>query len=158
MDYYCAFCEEEQEEGLKAFLREHGIFACFPKAERHFRIQQQNILTLKPLMKGTVLLESEASAQELLIWLKRESGIEVCQIERLTEEAYRTICSLLDQNEVVKMSKGISDNKRPIIQIGPLKGKETLIRKTNRHKRIAELDIWLNGKSILAGLEITEKR
>lgn len=57
------------------------------------------------------------------------------------------------------MSKGVIRNGRPVITSGPLKGREGLIRKIDRHKRIADIEIPLAGerRQVTVGLEIYEK-
>lgn len=158
MNQYCVICEEGQEERLEALLKERGFDACFPRAERHFRIQGKDLLVLKPLMKGAVLLECEAGVKRLSELLEQMEEVKVVYLELLDERSYRTIRSLMDEEGILRMSKGISENQRPVVQEGALKGWERIVWKTNRHKRLAELDIKLNGKRVLTGLEITEKR
>lgn len=57
----------------------------------------------------------------------------------------------------LKMSKGIIRDGIAQVIAGPLKGLEQKISRIDRHKRIAELAVPM-GHSIMAGLEITEKR
>ena len=63
------------------------------------------------------------------------------------------------EGNVVGMSKGVIKNGRPVITSGPLKGREGLIRKIDRHKRIADIEIPLAGerRQVTVGLEIYEK-
>ena len=58
------------------------------------------------------------------------------------------------------MSEGIIENDRVVVTKGPLKGNEGLIRKIDRHKRRAYLEVGLFGRKIetQVGLEIVEKR
>lgn len=60
---------------------------------------------------------------------------------------------------VFPMSQGIIVNGRVIILSGPLVGEESRIRKVDRHKRRAWLQIKLFGKSytVVVGLEISQK-
>ena len=57
------------------------------------------------------------------------------------------------------MSQGIIVNGRVIILSGPLVGEESRIRKVDRHKRRAWLQIKLFGKpyTVVVGLEISQK-
>ena len=63
------------------------------------------------------------------------------------------------EENVIGMSKGVIRNGRPVITSGPLKGREGLIRKIDRHKRIADIEIPLAGerRQVTVGLEIYEK-
>ena len=58
------------------------------------------------------------------------------------------------------MSKGLIVNDQVIIREGPLKGNEGLIKKIDRHKRRAYLELEMFGRTVetQVGLEIVEKR
>ena len=64
------------------------------------------------------------------------------------------------EDQIVEMSKGIIENDRVIITSGPLKGNEALIKKIDRHKRRAYLEIEMFGRKVetQVGLEVVEKR
>lgn len=78
----------------------------------------------------------------------------------------------LDQSEVnlleafcgadrlVEMSRGIIDEDGVRIEEGPLKGREGIIRKIDRHKRCAyvEMEIMGRKKLVKLGLEIVRKK
>ena len=66
---------------------------------------------------------------------------------------------LCQDGNMIGMSKGIINKGNTIIISGPLKGRERLIRKIDRHKRTARIEIPFTGESILVtvGLEIYEK-
>ena len=57
------------------------------------------------------------------------------------------------------MSEGIIEGSRVIVRTGPLQGMEGLIRKIDRHKRKAWLELPMFGgtHTVQVGLEITEK-
>ncbi|RVU96710.1 antiterminator LoaP [Coriobacteriales bacterium OH1046] len=64
------------------------------------------------------------------------------------------------ETHVVEMSEGVIEGDRILVTKGPLKGHEGLIRKVDRHKRLAELEIGMFGreKRVRIGLEIVRKR
>jgi len=66
---------------------------------------------------------------------------------------------MCQKGDLVGLSKGIIRNGKPIVTSGPLKGREGLIRKIDRHKRTAEIEIPFVGdkKQVTVGLEIYEK-
>jgi transcriptional antiterminator NusG len=66
---------------------------------------------------------------------------------------------LCQDGNLVPMSRGVIRNGKPAVLSGPLKGRENLIRKIDRHKRTARIEIPLGGeqKQITVGLEIYEK-
>jgi len=62
------------------------------------------------------------------------------------------------RSPVVGFSRGTIDNGRTIIDEGPLRGHVDRIKKIDRHKRIAYLDIGLlDQKQVRVGLEIVRK-
>jgi len=77
------------------------------------------------------------------------AGDEVALLSAFTEVKRRTI----------GMSEGVIEGDKVIILKGPLMRQEGLIRKIDRHKRLAYLDIKMFGrtKTIKVGLEIVRK-
>lgn len=66
---------------------------------------------------------------------------------------------MLDERKIFKMSEGYIEGDKIRVTTGPLAGKEGWIRKIDRHKRRAILDVEMFGKIIRteAGLEIVRK-
>lgn len=64
------------------------------------------------------------------------------------------------KTHVVEMSQGVIEGDTVMVTEGPLKGREALITKIDRHKRLAYLDMHMFGrtKSVRIGLEIVRKR
>lgn len=64
------------------------------------------------------------------------------------------------RTHVVEMSQGVIEGDTIVVTDGPLKGREALITKIDRHKRLAYLDMRMFGrsKSVRIGLEIVRKR
>ena len=64
------------------------------------------------------------------------------------------------EDYVLKMSEGIIEGDQIRILKGPLQGYEALVKKIDRHKRIAFIDLEILGrvKTVKVGLEIVQKR
>lgn len=64
-----------------------------------------------------------------------------------------------DNKRVVRMSQGFIEGDTVRVTSGPLRGREASIRKINRHKRQALIDVSLFGRTVPAtiGLEILWK-
>lgn len=64
------------------------------------------------------------------------------------------------KTHVVEMSEGIIEGDHVVVTRGPLRGREALIARIDRHRRLAELDVHMFGrtKRIKVGLEIFRKR
>lgn len=81
------------------------------------------------------------------------------QVSAVYPEEQAFLSSMFDENGMVQMSKGdIVDGCFQIKQ-GPLQQKEDRIRRMNRHKRMAEIELSLHGehRRVLVGVEIVEK-
>lgn len=66
---------------------------------------------------------------------------------------------LCDNGSLIEISRGVIKNGTAVVTSGPLKGRESLIRKIDRHKRTAEIEIPFGSgqKQITVGLEIYKK-
>ena len=75
---------------------------------------------------------------------------EIAFLNAFTKEGDRTI----------DMSEGVIEGDRVIILNGPLMDHEGLIKKVDRHKRVAYLNVQMFGrvKTVKVGLEIVQKR
>lgn len=84
---------------------------------------------------------------------KRKDKVSVipCEVPYLKE--------LCDKGSLIRISRGVIRNGVAIVTSEPLKGRESLIRRIDRHKRTAEIEIPFVGdkKQITVGLEIYEK-
>ena len=81
------------------------------------------------------------------------------EIVPLTEEEKNFLEELGGREQIVAMSEGIIEGDQVIVTKGPLKGKEGMIRKIDRHKRKVWLEVKMFGKMqrVEAGLEIVVK-
>ena len=77
----------------------------------------------------------------------------------LTEEEVQFLKRFGGEEQVVEMSEGIIENSETKILSGPLMGMEGTIRKIDRHKRKAWIEIEMFGRMQLVqvGLEILWK-
>lgn len=67
---------------------------------------------------------------------------------------------LCEESSVIGISQGVIWNGKPVVMSGPLKGRESLIRKIDRHKRTAVIEIPFSEdrRRVTVGLEIYEKQ
>ncbi len=80
-------------------------------------------------------------------------------IVAITKEEEDFLWKITGGNDTVEMSYGIKDGDKVIVKEGCLMGLESVIRKINRHKRRAtiEMDILGTTRQVEIGLEIIEK-
>ena len=82
------------------------------------------------------------------------------EIVPVSEEEETFIKTLIQDDEVVDMSYGIQAGDRIEVKEGPLSGMEYLIKKVDRHKRKAYIEMEFLGetRTVEIGLEIVEKK
>ena len=79
----------------------------------------------------------------------------------VSDDEKALICAFTgEEGNVMGMSKGVIEGDRAIIMSGPLVGKEALVRKIDRHKRVAWIEADMFGRKLAfkVGLEIVKKR
>lgn len=117
----------------------------------------------KILFPGYIFMITE-DVEKLFFHLKTIEGMTKLigtgnDIIPLTEEEIIFLQRLGGDEQIVSMSEGIIEGTQVIITSGPLMGMEGLIKKIDRHKRKAWLDLELFGRmqQVEVGLEITRK-
>lgn len=135
-----------------------------PKYEQERKYQGEWHTELKVLFPGYVFLVSEEK-EKLFFELKRIIGLTKLlgtgeTIVPLTDEEVNFLLRLGGEEQIVGMSGGIIENDRVVVLSGPLKGNEGLIRKIDRHKRKAWLEVEMFGRTVemQVGLEVVMRR
>ena len=100
------------------------------------------------------LLKKRQQIQGILKELKYEDNISA-----LTEKEQAYLSRLMNDDKVVSLSKGEIIDGQVIIVEGPLMGYESSIKKIDRHKRRAILEVEINGNimEVNVSLEIVKK-
>lgn len=137
---------------------------CFvPEYESKRRVQGEWKTEKKILFPGYVfvVVEELVILQEYLrqvIGLTRLIGAGN-EIVALTDPEVEFLMKFGGEEQIVRMSEGIIENSKVIVQSGPLQGMEAYIRKIDRHKRKAWLELELFGRvqRVEVGLEIFAK-
>lgn len=118
----------------------------------------------KILFPGYVFLISE-DKESLYYELKKVVGLTKLigtgrEVVPLSDEEVSFLKNFGSEEQIVEISEGVIENSQVVITSGPLKGNEGLIRRIDRHKRKAYLEIEMFGRKIetQVGLEIVEKK
>lgn len=157
MNWYALITTAGEEETACQIVKDAlHVEVIYPRVERHFRTHGKNLLTVKPIVPGCILIECPYDYSELLKVLKKVN-IEVINVELLSSRKMDVLKKLLVDDNIIRMSKGVIQNQTKLIQEGSLVEMEAHIKKINRHKRLAVLDIDIHQKELLVGLEIVEK-
>ena len=81
------------------------------------------------------------------------------EITPLSKEEVALLMKLGNEEQEVEMSTGIIEGDKVRIFAGPLQGMEGLIKKIDRHKRMAYLEVEMFGRTVEmgVGLEIVSR-
>ena len=85
-----------------------------------------------------------------------KNGSALCAVDPETEGFLKGLCGA---SHHFRMSRGYIRDGQTVVTEGPLRGKESLIRKIDRHKRIASVEMASLGRfrKMQVGLEIVSK-
>ena len=157
--------EESIRLQCRSNIPEAVLERCFiPYYEEKKRIRGKWTIQKKVLFPGYVFVVTE-DLNHLYDSLKTVIGLTKLigtgkEIVPLTEEEKDFLLGFGGEEQVVKMSEGIIEGTKIIVTQGPLMGKEGYIKKIDRHKRKARLELEMFGRmqEVVVGLEIVEKR
>lgn len=146
-------------------IAEDVLEKCFlPYYEEKRKIRGEWKILKKLLFPGYVFAVT-GDKDRLYMQLKKVIGLTKLigtgrEIIPLTEEDVRFLRKFAGEEQIVSMSEGIIEGSKAIVNSGPLMGMEGYIRKIDRHKRKAYLEIPFFGRMqrVQVGLEIVEKR
>lgn len=156
--------EEEIRRQCEKIIKKDILERCFiPYCEQMKRYRGAWHKEKKILFPGYVFLVS-VNKEELYFQLKKVIGLSKLigtgkEVVPLDQQEMCFLQKFGKEEQIVSMSEGIIVNDQVIVIKGPLKGNEGLIRKIDRHKRRAYLEIEMFGRWIetQVGLEIVEK-
>lgn len=138
--------------------------SCFiPYYEEKKRIRGMWTTQKRVLFPGYIFVITEES-ERLYMELKHVQGLTKLlgignEIVALTKEEVEFLTAVGGEEHVVAVSEGIIENSRVRVYAGPLMGMEGYIKKIDRHKRKAWLEIPMFGRmqKVEVGLEIVKK-
>lgn len=132
--------------------------AFIPTFDRVRRYQGAWHTEQRPLIPDSIFLECQ-SKEQLQQQLEQYKPGCTAFLETLSETEEKILRTLWNEKHHLEMSVGYIENGCTHVTTGPLRGKEKYIRKIDRHKRLARLELPLEAskKEIYAGLEIKSK-
>ena len=160
-------CNNQEEQKILTILRKnispeafHDIFILTYDRMRKYMGAWH--LERQLLYPGNIILETNNKAN-LLRELKncREMNMQEKQLSRMDEREEALLKRLCGENHHLEMSRGVITRGSTQVTEGPLKGMEHRIRRIDRHKRLASVELAEKPEAELgyipAGLEITDK-
>lgn len=151
------FCNNSlsQAEKEKIFI---PTYDCMKKYQGTWHIEP------RPVFQDCMLIECENKENLIQTLNQNQCPTDIvqsiaAQAIHLHPEQQKFLQDLMDQNRRIQMSTGYIKDGSTHVTEGPLQGKENLIRRIDRHKRLARLEIPMGNKvrEMCAGLEITSK-
>jgi transcriptional antiterminator NusG len=152
----------------KLLIKEESI-SFIPKIKFIYKNSKFIRKELKPMFPGYVFTDSDlderifvAKAYELARFSKsifRLLGNEGIDYMKVPEAEKNYLLGFYDELYVADESKGFIAGDKLIVTSGPLKGRESIIKRIDRHKKRAEIELSCFGaiKRISVALEITAK-
>lgn len=170
--WHVIFVRSGSEEKIKQrFNSSEDFMAFIPKKMVYHR--KQGIVSKKEeiLFKGYVFIETSKNAKDLRIYLAKELKGATGYIKLLGDQSDHEIQSIsveernflerfTNKERVIDTSIGFIVGDRVTITEGPLMGHESSIKKIDRHKRTAELEVLMFGQinNVKVACEIISKR
>ncbi len=156
--------EETIRQQCERVIEKQILEHCFiPYCEQMKKYQGEWHKEKKILFPGYVFLVS-GDQEQLYQGLKKVIGLTKLigtgrEVVPLAEDEVDFLLEFGKEEQIVAMSEGIIEDDRIVVTSGPLKGHEGMIRKVDRHKRRAYLEVEMFGRKIetWVGLEIVAK-
>ncbi len=150
-------------------LNNKGLAAFFPKVQLVYKTSKQVRKELKPMFPGYVFAETDLDARSIAIQtsqmvrtskhLFKLLGNENSDYMPLHEEEKAFLLKFCDEAYIVRESKGLKKGDKVFVTSGPLQGRESIIKRIDRHKRRAEIELGFMGdvRRVRLSLEIVER-
>ena len=144
--------------------------AFYPKIESFFKTSKIIKKKIKPLYPGYIFIKSTIDPQDFLIMIQpiiTHSRYYIKLLNKykpesmvLNEKEKDRITKYCDENYIIKKSIGIKEGDKIEIISGPLKGCESEIKRIDRHKMRAEVEIEFMGdiRRVNLPLEVVQKQ
>ena len=157
--------EEKIKDICQRLIPREILIECFiPKTKRVRKIRGFFHEREEILFKGYVFMISDAiddlyQSLKLIPELTKVLGNDGTNILPILKEEAIFLLKFGKEDHIVDMSKGYIIGSKIMITTGPLVGNEGIIRKIDRHKRIAYIEVKLFDQitTVKVGLEIISK-
>lgn len=171
-DWFVFYVQTGREQAactlLNKILKEDESRAFIPQVEYVFKNSKFLRKELKPMFPGYVFTDSVLEEKTFVSKAYSISRLSTCifrllgnnlEYMKIDEDEKKFLTSFYNSNYIAEESKGFIVGDKTIIASGPLKGKENIIKKIDRHKRRAEIEMTClgAGKKMNVSLEILSK-
>lgn len=158
--------EERQTEVMCRRLIDDSVLneIFFPETEVMKRYHGAWHKEKKPMFPGYIFAVTNQPEELYLRFMQIPKLTKLLGTDRvpveLSEEEVHFLQCILNSEYVAEISVGILEGDKLIVHSGPLRGIEGTVKKINRHKRSAIMEIDMFGRKIemMLGLEVLEKQ
>lgn len=139
-----------------------GIF--YPKTEMMKRYEGAWHKEMKPMFPGYIFAVTDQPEELYMEFLKVPKLTKLLGTDNvpvaLSEAEVMLLRKVTNQEHVAEMSVGVIEGDQLIVKDGPLMGIEGLVKRINRHKRLAVVEVEMFGRMVemTLGLEVVEKK
>lgn len=145
-------------------LQENELYEFFiPEAERKRKVKGKWHNIRKPMFPGYVFISTE-NMDKLYEELRNVPKLTKVlgtdhTVTPISPSEENLIKRLTNKQHIAEISVGYIEGDRLIISEGPMMGMEAMVKKIDRHKRIAVLSVTMFGNStdVTMGLEVLSK-
>lgn len=172
-NWYVVFVQTGQEmvacNTINKLLSKKEASAFVPQIELIYKRSNHIVKYLKPMFPGYVFTESTLGTIDFLSYVSKILRFSKCifyilgknalEYMKLGEDEKKILLGFCNDGHIVEDSVGYIKGDNILITSGPLMGRESIIKKIDRHKRLAwiELDFLGDVRLIKVGLEIVSK-
>lgn len=171
MNYYVLFVKGKEELRVCEFMNAYcsNWDVSFPMMEKFYRRKGMDEVVLRPLFPCYVFVRTKMDAKsfhDLLFSLRgqfsgliRELEYENDEIPALMDYEVDFLERVLDDDGILKISRGVICDGVLKVVTGPLMGLERYISFVDRHKRLAFFNTVFHGRDVCLkfGLEVVDK-
>ncbi len=161
--------EQTACEFLNKLFNKEESNAFIPQVELIYKNSRLIRKELKPMFPGYVFTDSAIDERTFITQAYKFARFSKCIFNllgsksidymKLTEDEKEFLLGFCDDGHVTEESKGFIIGDKIFVTSGPLKGRESIIKKIDRHKRRAEIEMIFLGdkRRISVSLEIVSK-
>ncbi len=171
--WYVIFVTTGQEQHIVSLFNKcftnNNFRAFIPMREATFKRNGRISKEMKIMFPGYVFIETELCCNEFLKYFNHlhRTFNNIIKILKygdsdefaINEEERVYLERLINNDNYIETSVGFIEGDNICVEEGPLKGRESIIKRINRHKKEAIIDIKIMGeyRQITVGLEILRK-
>ena len=150
-------------EAMEYFKTNTDLDVFSPKIEKFYCQRGQKYFKVIPLFPNRLFIKSTLDGEKMYQKLSDiDYDFSICylngdRVGAINSKAKNVIQEMMDETDTIRKSEGNIVESKLQVYMGPLKGFESLIRKIDRHKRYALLDVCLLDRDLMVPLEVPKK-